>query len=97
MKTTATSGQDHEEPEYNDISWFTMLFACGVGVGLFFYGVAEPLYHYTGTNRYTADSYSPDNQLAQEAMNVTFYHWGKVGSPYVAHILYVSIGLSKAV
>ena len=53
-----------------------MLFACGVGVGLFFYGVAEPLYHYTGTNRYTADSYSPDNQLAQEAMNVTFYHWG---------------------
>ena len=55
-----------------------MLFACGVGVGLFFYGVAEPLYHYTSDNRYTADSYSPDNQLAQQAINLTFYHWGSL-------------------
>ena len=69
-----------------------MLFACGVGVGLFFYGVAEPLYHYTGTNRYTADSYSPDNQLAQEAMNVTFYHWGKISG-----LAFLWIVFSKAV
>ncbi|XP_063695313.1 glycine betaine transporter 1-like [Bolinopsis microptera] len=81
-------GQDHEEPEYNDISWFTMLFACGVGVGLFFYGVAEPLYHYTSDNRYTTDSYSPDNQLAQQAINLTFYHWGIHG-----WVVYVVVGL----
>ena len=42
-----------------------MLFACGVGVGLFFYGVAEPIYHYTSRNRYSADPTLPDNELAQ--------------------------------
>ena len=55
-----------------------MLFAAGVGVGLFFYGVAEPLLHYTSLNRYTADSYTPDNELAQQAINLTLYHWGNV-------------------
>ena len=54
-----------------------MLFACGIGVGLFFYGVAEPIYHYTGKNRYSADSTMPDNTLAQIAINVTLYHWGR--------------------
>ena len=42
-----------------------MLFACGVGTGVFFYGVAEPIYHYTGANRYSADHALPDNKLAQ--------------------------------
>ena len=40
-------------PEYNDATWFTMLFSCGVSTGLFFFGVAEPIQHYTGKNRYT--------------------------------------------
>jgi choline-glycine betaine transporter len=65
--------------------WFMMLFACGIGVGLFFYGVAEPVFHYTGRNRYTADPNLPDNAVAQIAMNLTLYHWGKiplVNSPY---------------
>ena len=42
-----------------------MFFSCGVSVGLFFYGVAEPIYHYVGPNRYTADYTMPDNTLAQ--------------------------------
>ena len=66
---------------------FSMLFACGVSTGLFFYGVAEPLYHYigaalgpvlippSGPNRFTADPSMPDNRLAQEAINLTLYHW----------------------
>ncbi len=54
-----------------------MLFACGIGVGLFFYGVAEPVFHYTGRNRYTADPTIPDNTLAQIAINLTLFHWGK--------------------
>ena len=45
-------GKPHEKPEYNDVTWFVMLFACGIGVGLFFYGVAEPIFHYIGPNRY---------------------------------------------
>ena len=65
-----------------------MLFACGVGVGLFFFGVAEPLWHYVGPNRYTRDKYMPDNEVAQWAMNVTFFHWGIHG-----WIVYVIIGI----
>ena len=53
-----------------------MLFACGVGTGVFFYGVAEPIYHYIGPNRYTADHALPDNELAQNAILITFFHWG---------------------
>ena len=44
-------GKPDEKPEYNDVTWFVMLFACGIGVGLFFYGVAEPIFYYTGKNR----------------------------------------------
>ena len=68
-------GQD-DKPEYNNFTWFMMLFACGVGVGLFFYGVGEPIYHYTGRNRYSADPMLPDNELAQIAINLPMYHWG---------------------
>ena len=39
-------GRDDEKPEFNDISYFTMLFAAGVGSGLFYFGVAEPVFHY---------------------------------------------------
>jgi len=69
-------GKDDDEVEYPDGSWFCMLFACGVGVGLFFYGVGEPIAHYTSPNRYTSDRYMPDNMVAQNALNQTFYHWG---------------------
>ena len=65
-----------------------MLFACGVGVGLFFYGVGEPIYHYTGRNRYSADPSLPDNELAQIAINLPMYHWGKYHL-YLMLILYV--------
>ena len=54
-----------------------MLFACGVGTGVFFFGVAEPIYHYAvSPNRFTADHALPDNSLAQQAILLTFYHWG---------------------
>merc|ERR1719361_270139 len=81
-------GKPDEKPEFNDVTWFMMLFACGIGVGLFFYGVAEPIYHYTGKNRYSADSTMPDNTLAQIAINVTLYHWGIHG-----WIVYSLVGL----
>lgn len=81
-------GKDHEKPEYNDVTWFVMLFACGIGVGLFFYGVAEPIFHYTYPNRYTMDPTTPDNTLSQIAINVTLYHWGIHG-----WIVYCLVGL----
>ena len=39
-------GRDDEEPEFGDVAYFTMLFSCGIGIRLFYFGVAEPLYHY---------------------------------------------------
>ena len=58
-------GKDDDEPEFNNVSWFIMYYASGVSVGLFFYGVAEPILHYVGPNRYTADDTVPDNVQAQ--------------------------------
>jgi len=84
-------GKPDDKPEYNDVTWFVMLFACGIGVGLFFYGVAEPIFHYTGKNRYTADPTMPDNTLAQIAINITLYHWGIHG-----WIVYCLVGLLLA-
>lgn len=60
-------GTDEEAPEFSFLSWLSMLFAAGMGVGLMFFGVAEPLSHYT----------SPiSNGQAQAAMLHTFFHWG---------------------
>ena len=70
-------GNPDDEPEYNDVSWFVMLFACGMGNGLFFYSVFEPIYHYTQKNRYSADPTLTDNQLAQTAILIPMFHFGK--------------------
>ena len=69
-------GKEEDEPEFSDPTWFMMLFSCGIGNGLFFFGVAEPIFHYTGDNRYSADHTRPDNTLAQDAITLTLYHFG---------------------
>ncbi len=43
-------GKDDEKPEFNDITYFTMLFAAGMGIGLFYFGVAEPIFHFNSEN-----------------------------------------------
>ena len=58
-------GQPDDKPEYNDVTWFVMLFACGIGVGMFFYGVAEPVYHYVGANRYVNIIWSSAKSTSQ--------------------------------
>ena len=58
---------------------------------MFFFGVAEPVLHYTGGNRYSADPTRPDNKLAQDAMNITLYHYGIHG-----WICYLLVGLLLA-
>lgn len=65
-------GPDHSEPEYSNISWMTMLFSAGMGIGLLFYGVAEPIKHYSNPPLGAPlTSFS-----AEEAMKLTFFHWG---------------------
>lgn len=65
-------GLDHSTPEYNNTSWFAMLFSAGIGIGLMFFGIAEPVMHFL----------SPPNaqpstiDAAKKAMTITIFHWG---------------------
>lgn len=68
-----TLGQDGEQPEFGTTSWLAMLFSAGMGIGLLFWSVAEPMWHYAG-NPFSATSLSAES--AETAMRVTFFHWG---------------------
>ncbi len=65
-------GPNDSSPEYSNLSWFAMLFTAGMGIGLVFYAVSEPVYHFL--NPPTGEGGTP--QAATDAMNYTFYHWG---------------------
>ncbi|MFD3299421.1 BCCT family transporter [Aquipseudomonas alcaligenes] len=65
-------GPDHSQPEYRNTTWFAMLFSAGMGIGLMFFGVAEPLMHFTAPPVGEAGT----AQAAREAMKLTFFHWG---------------------
>ena len=66
-------GADDEEPEFAIFPWFAMLFAAGMGIGLVFWGVAEPLSHY-GTPPPGVAPGTPE--AANAAMRYAFFHWG---------------------
>ncbi|BAL96773.1 BCCT family transporter [Rubrivivax gelatinosus] len=66
-------GADDEEPEFSRPTWFAMLFAAGMGIGLVFWGVAEPLSHYLSPPPGVAPR-SPE--AASAAMRYAFFHWG---------------------
>lgn len=65
-------GPDHATPDYSLVTWLSMLFAAGMGIGLMFFGVAEPLMHYLSPP--TAEVGTVE--AVQEAMKMTFFHWG---------------------
>lgn len=67
-------GKDNEEPEFSRFSWIAMMFAAGLGVGIFFFGPSEPLWHYQDPPPYTVDPETP-NALHQ-AMAQSHFHWG---------------------
>lgn len=77
------------KPEFSRLGWFSMLFSAGMGIGLLFWSVAEPIFHFKGTP-FTAD---PTDQIeaAKEAMGVTFLHWG-----VHAWALYAIVGAALA-
>jgi len=65
-------GADDETPQYPRLSWFSMLFSAGMGIGLVFYGVAEPMMHYAAP-----PTAAPRSAAAAEgALSLTFFHWG---------------------
>ncbi|UZG44127.1 BCCT family transporter [Caldimonas thermodepolymerans] len=66
-------GGEDDEPEFSLGAWFAMLFAAGMGIGLVFWGVAEPISHYTSPPPGVAP-HTPE--AANAAMRYTFFHWG---------------------
>lgn len=82
-------GDDDEKPEFGLLSWFAMLFSAGMGIGLVFYGVGEPLTYATSDPKpgWTGD----EAELARLAMAQTFVHWGL--HPWA---IYAVVGLALA-
>ncbi|WP_382392205.1 BCCT family transporter [Lentibacillus juripiscarius] len=65
-------GKPDDEPEYSYFTWFAFLFTAGMGVGLVFYGVTEPITHF-----YSPPSAEPETTAAaEESMQYTLFHWG---------------------
>lgn len=65
-------GPDDSKPEFSNISWFAMLFSAGMGIGLVFWGIAEPLNHFTNPV-----GVEPMTEAAKQfAMTKSFLHWG---------------------
>ena len=64
-------GRDDDQPEFSTVSWLTMLFAAGMGVGLLYWGAAEPISHYL-----VIRDYQMQQQAATSALFVTNFHWG---------------------
>jgi len=65
-------GKDSDRPEYSLISWFAMLFSAGMGIGLVFWGVSEPLTHFHTPPIATNDP----TEAGPLAMRYSFFHWG---------------------
>jgi len=66
-------GPADSKPEFNTLSWFAMLFSAGMGVGLVFYGVGEPIFHFLNPP-FTSEPGSV--KAATDAMRISFFHWG---------------------
>lgn len=64
-------GRDDDRPEFSTFSWLNMMFAAGMGVGLLFYGVAEPVIHYEFISQY-----AKPNLAVSRALTLTVFHWG---------------------
>ncbi len=80
-------GRDEDRPEYRLITWFAMLFCAGMGIGLVFWGVAEPTLHYHDPPQgpgQTAES-------ARQALRYAFFHWG-----FHPWAIYTMVGLALA-
>ena len=80
-------GPDDSRPDYSYLTWFAMLFSAGMGIGLVFWGVAEPIFHFIDAPRTEGGS----EAAALDAMTLTFHHWG-LG----AWSVYAVLGLSLA-
>jgi choline/glycine/proline betaine transport protein len=80
-------GGSDAEPEFTAIGWFSMLFSAGMGIGILFYGVAEPMFHYVANPLAEPGTV----QSAEMGMSLTFLHWG-----FHPWAIYAIVGLGLA-
>ncbi|MGA4440513.1 BCCT family transporter [Psychrobacter pocilloporae] len=80
-------GPDHGEAEYGFLEWFAMLFSAGYGIALLFYGVAEPVMHFSSPPMSDPQTIA----AAKEAMQIAYFHWG-----FHIWAIYGVVGLSLA-
>ncbi|MCD9462956.1 BCCT family transporter [Photobacterium phosphoreum] len=85
-------GGQKAKPDHSTLSWLSMLFSAGMGIGLMFWSVAEPAAYFTGWGGSTPLNVTPDTPEAfKVAMGATMYHWGL--HPWS---IYAVVGLSMA-
>ncbi|WP_202405629.1 MULTISPECIES: BCCT family transporter [Halomonadaceae] len=93
-------GTDDSRPEFGNFSWFSMLFSAGIGIGILFFGVAEPIFYFDNTGAFDypnnphadmAGATSLNQERAIDALRVTVFHWGLHG-----WAIYVIVGMSLA-
>lgn len=80
-------GKQTERPQYSLFSWIAMLFSAGIGIGLVYWGTAEPLYHFMAPPLGEAETL----ESAKQSMNLSFLHWG-----LHAWAIYTIVALSLA-
>lgn len=66
-------GSDYDKPDYSNLTWFAMLFSAGMGIGLVFWGIAEPIYHYIDPPM-GIPGQTPE--AGATALRYSFFHWG---------------------
>jgi len=93
-------GDDDSRPDFSNFAWFSMLFSAGIGIGILFFGVAEPIFYFdnSGAFGYPNNPYADmagagamGYERAVDALRVTFFHWGLHG-----WAVYVIVGMSLA-
>jgi glycine betaine transporter len=82
-------GGEDEQPEFRTVSWVAMMFSAGMGIGLMFYGVAEPLSHMSSPPAGTAEPGT--RAAAQVAMEYSYFHWA-----FHPWAIYAIMGLALA-
>lgn len=80
-------GPDDSKPDFSRITWFAMLFSCGMGIGIMFFGVAEPVMHFLEPPVGEGGTIP----AARHALELTFFHWG-----LHAWAIYAAVGLMLA-
>jgi choline/glycine/proline betaine transport protein len=87
---TIRLGADGEKPEFSYFAWFSMLFGAGIGIGILFWSIAEPITHFQD-NPFIDASQSMSAEAAQIAMRISIFHWGIHG-----WALYAVLGMTFA-